>query len=208
MKSLAEALSKNNNEFSGPLNLSDNGLTDLSALYISKAEFNGITSLDLSKNSMSSKAGVFIGEALINKPTYEIEELNFKEINLGEVGLRRILEACNKNGNIEKINIGIVGNKGLALMAELLVDNTTLKKVKFEEDPQERWEEVAEKAFTEMVAKNIFITKFKLKPIDEEKSDLFLKEVKFHCKRTKKELKKEKRVMKRDKELSAKSGVK
>jgi hypothetical protein len=55
-----------NDKFSGPLNLEENALTDISALAISKVlrkrETNNITKLNLSKNKkLTHKAGEYIG---------------------------------------------------------------------------------------------------------------------------------------------------
>jgi len=43
-----------------------------------------------------------------------------------EDGLIRILEACNKNKNIKSLHAGIVSNKGLKAMAQVLATNDSL----------------------------------------------------------------------------------
>lgn len=57
-----------------------------------------ITKLNLSKNkSLSEKAGIYLGDALIENPDHPVEKLNFKKVNLQEDGVLRIVEAANKN---------------------------------------------------------------------------------------------------------------
>lgn len=60
---LSEAL-LGNNKFTGKLSLKGNGLTDLSALYLSRVfskSFSNIEKLDLKGNAFSSKAGEYLG---------------------------------------------------------------------------------------------------------------------------------------------------
>lgn len=76
-----------------------------------------ITKLNLSKNyNLKSKAGIFIGDALISNTEHPVEKISFKNVYLGEDGLLRILEACNANRHIKKVNLGYVSAKGLKLM--------------------------------------------------------------------------------------------
>ena len=82
---------------------------------------------------MKSKAGVFIGEALLSRPDYPIEKIKFKYVNLEESGLYRLLEATNANANIKKINVGIVSDYGLRTMSELLPRNKSLLRLEFQE---------------------------------------------------------------------------
>lgn len=62
---------------------------------------------------MQEKAGTFIGEALLNNPDYPIERISFKDVNLEENGLFRIIEAAAVNKNIQKLHIGIISDQGL-----------------------------------------------------------------------------------------------
>lgn len=69
IQELSEALCKND-VFTGPLDLSNNDLTDLSTLYlkdaIGKVGGVNITKLNLSGNkNLQGKTGIFIGDALI-----------------------------------------------------------------------------------------------------------------------------------------------
>lgn len=108
---LSEALIKNE-KFVGPLDLSGNALTDLSALALAKTlEKKGgrnLTKLDLSDNAFSQLAGIYIGSALINNPEYPLYKLTFKNVCLGDMGLVRVLEGVNANKNIEKLHCGIL----------------------------------------------------------------------------------------------------
>jgi hypothetical protein len=45
---------------------------------------------------------------LIKNTDHPIEKISFKNVYLGEDGLIRIIEACNLNSNITKINFGFV----------------------------------------------------------------------------------------------------
>lgn len=73
-----------------------------------KRSFNNISKLDLSNNAFSSKAGEYIGEALADNPNYMIFKVSFAGINLEDIGLVRLIEACNQNKNIMKLNVGIL----------------------------------------------------------------------------------------------------
>lgn len=124
-------------KFTGPLDLSKNaGLTDLSALYVSEILAAGtahIKKLNLSGTTMGEKAGLFIGEALLAHPGYPIEYLKFKEIDLEETGLYRVLEAANANKHVNRLNVGQVSEKGLGIMSELLQHNSSLHRLEFAE---------------------------------------------------------------------------
>lgn len=82
---------------------------------------------------MMDKAGLFIGEALLNNPSYPIHKLEFKGVNLEDSGLYRILEAINANKHITQVHLGLVSDYGLKAMSELLTANTSLLKLEFSE---------------------------------------------------------------------------
>jgi hypothetical protein len=110
----------------------------LSALYIAEAfakhtAESNITELNLSSTSMQLKAGLFIGEALLANPAYPIERIKFKDVNLEESGLYRLLEAANQNKNIKRVHLGVVSDYGLKTMSELLKGNTSLLRLEFQE---------------------------------------------------------------------------
>jgi hypothetical protein len=56
-----------------------------------------ITELNLSRTKMIGKAGIFIGEALLKNPNYPIQQILFKDVNLGQDGLYRLLLGVNIN---------------------------------------------------------------------------------------------------------------
>jgi hypothetical protein len=116
-----------NDSFVGPLELQGNELSDLAALQLAKAisrsQAKNITKLDLSNNKFSGKAGVYIGQALIDNPSYPLYKLTFENVHLESDGLVRILEAVNKNGNIIKLHCGIVTDTGLEILADKLKEN-------------------------------------------------------------------------------------
>ena len=132
IKRLSDAL-LDNQVFSGPLELQNNNLSDLAALHLSKVfepdtGFN-ITFLNLKGNNFTSKAGEYIGEALSRNPDYPLGKLVFGGICLEENGLVRIIEAVNANKNIVQLNVGIVTDRGLEIIADLLKANDSLQEI-------------------------------------------------------------------------------
>ena len=152
VKWLSDALSQNT-KFFGPLILAKNGLSDLSALYLSQAfnNFSGIWALDFSNNNLGSKSGEFIGSVI--HPDYKIFSLKFKGINLESNGLRWILEASNANKYITTIDLGILTSNGLALLTEMLPRDTTfsLRRLKFTESEESPFSDEDKKNFCEMI---------------------------------------------------------
>ena len=71
----------------------------------------------MSFNQISTKAGEFIGQALIDNPEYPIKKILFKDIILEVDGLYRIFEAVNANPHITKLHVGIVSDQGLNIMS-------------------------------------------------------------------------------------------
>ena len=135
MHQLSIALKHPDTKFRGPLKLSGNvNLTDLTGLYLSEIfsakHGHALRELDLSGNiKMESKSAQFIGEALLANPTYPIEDLKFKGVNLEETGLYRLIEAVNANKHIHKLHVGIISDYGLRTMSELLKANRSLLKL-------------------------------------------------------------------------------
>ena len=144
---------------------------------------------------MKSKTGIFIGEALIANPDHPIEKLNFKNVNLEDDGLIRILEACNANKNIKKVTLGFVSSSGLKIMARTLKINKTLEKLKFQEHKELRWEEDSKKVFIDLLKTDTNIVKVKFEPADKkdatEGHKMFKKECAMFVKKIKKEHKAE-----------------
>tara|TARA_B110000285_G_C14910050_1_gene507478 strand:+ start:119 stop:859 length:741 start_codon:yes stop_codon:yes gene_type:complete len=144
---------------------------------------------------LKSKTGIFIGEALIANPDHPIEKLNFKNVNLEDDGLIRILEACNANKNIKKVTLGFVSSSGLKIMARTLKINKTLEKLKFQEHKELRWEEDSKKVFIDLLKTDTNIVKVKFEPADKkdatEGHKMFKKECEMFVKKIKKEHKAE-----------------
>ena len=124
-----------NSSFEGKIDLSKNGLSDLSALYISSSltKFKGLRELNLSDNNLHSKAGEYLGEVLSENPDYQITSISFKGNKLEEYGLRRMIVAATKNPNIKKMDLGTISDFGLELLAKEIL-NTSLLKLAFKED--------------------------------------------------------------------------
>ena len=81
----------------------------------------------LAKNKgLKDKAGLHIGDALLANPDHPISKISFKKVDLGDDGLLRILEACNANKNIKKVNLGYVSCEGMKLMSKALKNNSSL----------------------------------------------------------------------------------
>ena len=136
VKRLAAALTRNR-AFCGPLDLQGNDLSDQAALYLSKAiassQGSSIQKLNLSNNKFTSKAGEFIGQALLENLDSQMYKLSFNKINLEHVGLARVLEAANANAKLAKLDIGIITNSGLMCLADKLQHNKHLEELVFEE---------------------------------------------------------------------------
>jgi len=110
--------------------------------------FKGIKKLNLSKNNLHSKAGEFLGDALIENTDYPLEELNFKDNKLEEYGLRRVIIAATKNHNLKKLNLGIITDFGLEFLSQELGD-TNLLKIEFEEDSSKPFSSKTKNKFIE-----------------------------------------------------------
>ena len=94
---------------------------------LGEAGKTNITKLNLSNNpGLKFKSGIFIGDALVSNPDQPVRKVSFKNCSLKEDGLIRILEACNKNKNIKSLNAGLVSNKGLKALAQVLAANDSL----------------------------------------------------------------------------------
>ena len=218
VRALVDALCLNNT-FQGPLDLSKNELTDLvsyqnflysflqSALYLKDAigrpGAKNLTKLKLSKiQTLKMKAGIFIGDALIDNKDHPIEKICFKDVTLGEDGLLRILEACNSNQNIKKINLGYISDRGLKLVADTFLHNRSLNKLKFQEEEENPWSEQSKDAFLKLLKVNKWLTKVKFEPANKkdpvhEGHKLFKKEIEFFIKKIKKEQKKDEKMEER-----------
>ena len=126
-----------NNTYKGELQLDKNDLSDLAALHLApvfeKQNGHNITKLKLDNNNFTSKAGEYIGQALLDNPDYPLKVLSFANINLESIGLTRLIEAVNGNGNIKRLNIGVLTDEGLTHVARILAPNMTLEELTIEE---------------------------------------------------------------------------
>ena len=119
---LADAI-QNNSKFVGPLNLDGQSLTDISGLHIGRILKSGsnITKLCLAQNpekcKFTHKTGEYVGEAILTNPDCGLVKLDFSGIYLGETGLQRVIEAANDCKTIEKLNVGVVTDDGLKILA-------------------------------------------------------------------------------------------
>lgn len=84
--------------------------------------------------ALTCKAGEYVGQALIDNCDNSIlRELDFSDINLDTRGLIRVIDAANKTPSLEKLNVGVLTDTALLVMAERLEHNKTLLELKFEE---------------------------------------------------------------------------
>ena len=189
---------ENNTAFIGPLDLSKNSLTDLSGLYLASCmkNFRGLTALKLDKNNVKSKTAEFIGDVLIDDPTYPIEELSFKDTHLEENGLRRLIIAATKNHNIRKLKLGYITDFGMQLLTQELL-NTNLKKLDFQESEESPISEKEKDAFID-----------KLEDSTLEKVGYEDEKVQYYFKTRKEAIKSHKQFKKRNLVLAQKSIVK
>lgn len=187
-----------NDAFQGTLTLAGNNLTDLSALYLSRVfakPFSNLTKLDLSDNpSFTTKAGEYIGGSLSSNPAYTISKVSFGKICLESIGLVRMVEAANLNKNIIELDVGIVTDKGLTHLADLLKENTSLEQIQIEEtkDHLQYWSDSGRLAFTRMLKSFTQLTKVKIVTVLEgADTQSFLEEIKFYTKNKEAEHEKE-----------------
>jgi len=192
VQQLAKALCKNN-KFFGKLKLDDNGISDLAILAISevlrKPNFQNIKELSLEGNpALTCKAGEYIGQAMIdNCQNMRLKELDFEGIDLGQRGLVRIIDAANKTPSLEKLNVGVLTDNALLLMADRLRDNKHLKELKFQEteDHQQYWSRDSQQAFCQLLKGGTHLKKIKAKFQKcnwkkEDSAKEFIDELKFY----------------------------
>lgn len=180
-----------NDEFKGELKLNNNDLSDLAMLHLApvfeKQNGHNITKLKLDGNNFTTKAGEYIGNALCANPSYKIKKLSFSGICLESIGLTRVIEACNGNTNIKKLNIGVLTDEGLERLAHLLASNESLEELEIQEtkDHQKLWTDRGRNAFTEMLKNGTVLKKVGLaftKDDDKDSDKEFKAVIKFYTK--------------------------
>jgi len=87
----------------------------------------------MDNNNFTSKAGEYIGQALLSNPNYPLKVLSFHNINIESIGLTRLIEAVNGNSNIKRLDIGVLTNEGLTHVASILAPNQSLEELTIEE---------------------------------------------------------------------------
>lgn len=127
----------------------------------------------MGKNPLGSKAGVFLGDALKANSNHPICKLSFKSIRLGENGLLRIIEALNACKSITRVHLGIISSQMLLMLAKNLTHNSSLLKLKFQEDPLAPWKDEHKAAFIKMLKTSaIPLTKVKFDDAKKVEEDL------------------------------------
>lgn len=147
--------------------LSWNNLTDLSSLYISEAlkVFKGIRGIDLSHNNLSSRSGEYLGDAIT--PDYKVGFLIFKGNNLELTGVWRIIESVSKNLHVKMLDLGFISDEGLKYLVELLKDNTSLERLRFQENPEKPFTEPVMEQFCEFIKNSTIITEINIKLVNK-----------------------------------------
>lgn len=154
---LADAI-EYNKVFFGELDLKKQVLTDISAMHIGRILRSGqhLSKLDISQRhtcKFTHKAGEYIGQGILDNPECGLTKVEFEGIYLGESGLQRIIEACNDCKTIEKLDVGIITDTGLKLLAKHLKTNEGLEEIYFHEteDHQKYWSKEAMQDFADLL---------------------------------------------------------
>jgi hypothetical protein len=176
----------------------------LSKIFNKGSNYN-ITKIDLSQNKFSSKAGEYIGQALCENPDYTIFKVSFAKINLEDAGLVRLIEAANLNKHILKLNVGVITDRGLQMLSDLLKENDSLEEIVIEEtsDHQKYWTDAGRASFTRMLKTCTQLKKVKIvqereveDEAEKEKHSLFKQEIEFYTNMKSAEQKKKKEYQK------------
>ena len=113
----------------------------------------------------------------------------------------RVIEAVNQNKNILKLNIGVVTDRGLIAISELLQPNDSLEEITITEtsDHQKYWSEEGKEKFTEMMKEHTQVRRVKIHFTNKDNPDnkVFEDEVKFYTKMKSKKISKRKDYDKR-----------
>jgi hypothetical protein len=158
----------------------------------------------MSKTQITSKAGEYLGDALLSNPECEIEKMEFKDVCLEAYGLQRLIEAMNVCHHVEKVHFGNITDKGLQIISEHIKPNTGLRKIKFEELESAPWTEEMQKSFALIFKDHTEIEKVKFDTFDDDlpRNKVFEKELEFYCKKTAGSHKQDKKFRKRHERMS------
>ena len=156
------------------------------------------------KNKITHKTGEYIGQGLLDNPTSTIHKIDLQGLDLGETGLQRVLEAVNTIHHVEKLDVGVVTDSGVKILARELAHNTNLEELQFSEtsDHQKYWSDEARNAFVETLK----LTSVKVKKVkakfqkankDSDAANAFKDELEFYTDQKSALKKKEKRIRER-----------
>jgi len=86
---------------------------------------------------------------LDNVGNCKLEKLEFKGVDLGQTGLVRIIDAANRTPSLEKLDVGVLTDEALKLLAERIANNEYLEELHFSEteDHQKYWSGEAKDMF-------------------------------------------------------------
>lgn len=126
-----------------------------SALYLAdvleKERGANITDLNLSRNNLLDKAGMYIGDALVKSQDYPLQQLLFKGVDLQKEGTRRVFDSIMINKKVKRLHIGLVGNSTLQELTQMMERQPGLIELEFQEDQKDPWELAQTKAFAKAV---------------------------------------------------------
>lgn len=167
LKELSDAL-KLNTTFSGKILISSNYITDLGILHLIQALSDSkavITDLDVSYNDIRDRAGVFIGDYLRKKQSLTVLRLTGCYVEMD--GLVRIVENLMSNKIVE-LDVGVVTDAGLDLLAKALGKNESVLYVAFQEKEEQQWSDAAKNRFLAALRNNRVIQNCNVSCSDNE----------------------------------------
>lgn len=198
---LAQAL-LSNDKYEGPVEIESNNLSDLAVLALAevlrKPKNGNITKLNVSHNpAFTHKAGEYIGQALLdNVGNCKLERLELTGVCLAEQGLLRVIDAANKTESLEKLDVGVLTDSGLMLLATRLAGNKHLSELTFSEteDHQCYWSTEARQMFCDLLKSSTQLKHIRAKFQDCNKHNvetkLFQEEIEFYTEQKSKNKKK------------------
>lgn len=115
-----------------------------------------------------------------------LKKLEFKNVDLGNCGLVRIIDAANKTQSLEKLDVGVLTDDALILLAGRLTGNKYLEELLFSEtnDHQKYWSGAGMNDFCQMLksCKNLKKVKVTFQDCNYKKheSQEFLENIEFY----------------------------
>lgn len=115
------------------LYLSNKLLTDLEVLNLTRdlqtAE-KKVDELDLSYNNLKDRSGVFIGNLIASG--YKLKKLKLTGCSIEKDGVQRIFESLHTNSPLKEIDIGLITDFGLNIIAKYVPRSEKLKRLAFQ----------------------------------------------------------------------------